>query len=163
MKALLHERAAVVDGPPPSLRDLFRAALDSPRKPLALLLVIFTACGGSGSMSSASLAGSYDLEAINGASLPYLLSSGGTSHVRVLNDRIVLHPNGTFGELGFNRVTWTDTGGEVRLTVADSGSYSVVGSTVYFTFNSGSTARSPILGGRFSMIRSGDTYSYVKE
>ena len=100
---------------------------------LAVMMVMGSmACGGdsSTSPSSASVSGSYALNTVNGAALPFVIQSGPTS-VTITADALVVADNGSWSEVG--SYTQTFNGKTSSGTQNDGGSWVRVGTAVTLT------------------------------
>ena len=108
-----------------------------------LAATVVAACGSDSAASptAATLAGTYDLQTVNGSSLPYVLLQSETKSVTILDDHIVIADGGTWSEGGTVRVvtngvtttevstdagTWVRSGDGIVLhsTTADLTAYS---------------------------------------
>lgn len=122
------------------------------RKLLAgLVLAFVAACGGDGgSGPNTEHVGTYTLQTINGAALPFLLQSG-TTRIEVTGGRVSLNADGTFSDITDLRVTQGTT---VATTQEGTlGAYQRSGNNITLV---------PASGGSYSMAYSGNTLTQVE-
>lgn len=121
-----------------------------------------TACGGDAtSPGSASVAGSYALQTVNGDPLPYIVLQIGADKIEVLNETVTLLDGGTFTQQGSLRVT--ESGVVSVQSYVDAGSYVRTGTALAFEFNSdGSTGTGTISGNTITVGVSGLSLVYRK-
>ena len=95
------------------------------------------ASGGPSSTGAGSVAGAYRLTSMNGAPLPFVISSAGPE-IDVLADLLVLSADGTFTQSGTYRITsWSDV---TTQGLTDAGSFMVHGTAVSVEFRTSATA-----------------------
>src|SRR6478672_3680425 len=125
---------------------------------LALGTLSLLACGDStGPVQS--LNGTYDLQTVNGASLPVTVSNDGFTREDILADAITTSggssTSGSFTEATTLRDTDLQTGGSNTFQENDFGTYVINGTAVTFTFSGGSTANGTISGSTFTVVVTG--------
>jgi hypothetical protein len=102
--------------------------------PMAVLLLLASCSESSTEPSYASVAGTWTLQTVNGTALPFTLAEFGEDKVELLSETVVATSSGTFTQSGVIRLT---TAGSVTTEpYNDSGTYTLQGSTIIFTFES---------------------------
>ena len=129
-----------------------------------LLLVATVACSGGDSPTqptTASLAGTWSLETINGVNLPYIAAQSGADKLEIISDVITAVASGSFTQMTQIRVT--QNGQVSTQSVPDAGSYTLNGTAVTFTFNSdGSTGTGALSGNTLTVAEDGVALVYKK-
>jgi len=131
----------------------------------ACALFIAAACGGDDSPTAptmASIAGTWNLQTVNGSALPFIVAQSGSDKIEVLGDAITVTATGSFTQLTQVRVT---QGGQVSTqSIPDAGTYTLNGSAVTFTFNSdGSSGTGTLNGKSLTVTESGISLVYRKQ
>ncbi|MDB4888965.1 MAG: Lipocalin-like domain protein [Gemmatimonadetes bacterium] len=112
---------------------------------IALVLAAAAACGGdSTSPVDASIAGTYKLQTMNGAPLPYTFFVEGNQKLELLDDQLVLTDGGTYAESGHSRTTIN--GQATTDANTDAGTYTRSGTAITFR----SSADNSIVSGTIS-------------
>jgi hypothetical protein len=127
------------------------------------VLVGLTACGGSESTAPAqSINGTWSLQTVNGAPLPYVLSQSGADKIEVLSDVFTLGAASAFTRTTTVRTT---TGGQATTsTIPDSGTFAVSGSTVTIHLGSDASASAGAWSGNtITIAESGLTFVYMRQ
>src|SRR3954471_14237805 len=94
-----------------------------------------TACGGdSATGPSGTIAGTWNLQTVNGAALPFVVGQVGTSKVELTSDVFTLTSTGSFTEIVTLRTT--QNGQVTNSSQSDAGTYTVNGTAVTLHFNS---------------------------
>jgi hypothetical protein len=98
-------------------------------------LALVAACGGgeppAGPPAEANIAGSYNLQSLNGSALPALFGSSGATRVDVTAGNFTINANNTFSNSHTFRVT---SGGQVAtLSETCTGTYARTGTSLAFT------------------------------
>jgi hypothetical protein len=90
-----------------SIRPIFRhARIEILAVVTLLVLLVAGACGDSSTSPAAgSIAGTYTLRTLGGATLPLVISNPGANKVEILDDTFVLKDEGTWAETGHKRTT----------------------------------------------------------
>ena len=129
-----------------------------------LALALFASCGGDSATgpTSASVAGTWSLQTVNGAALPFVLAQDGADKLEVTGDVITAAENGTFSSLTHFRSTIS---GEVSEDdIADTGTWTLSGSSVTFRFTSDGTAgTASISGGTMTFTQGSTALKYTKQ
>jgi hypothetical protein len=133
---------------------------------LALTLAtVLAACGGSDKSTApttASVAGVWNLQTVNGNNLPYTVIAVGSDHIEVTSDVITASSNGTFSQVTTLRVT--QSGQTQTQNQPDSGTWSLNGTAVTFTFQSdGSTGTGSLSGNTLTVTEGGLALVYKKQ
>lgn len=101
-----------------------------------LVLAAVVSCGGDSSTSpSVSVSGTYSLQTVNGAALPYTYPQDVYDKFEFLSDVRVLSDSGTFTETFTNR--YTQNGQPTTYTMTGTGTYTVVGGGITFNHPNG--------------------------
>ena len=132
---------------------------------LTTLLLATTVLAGCGSDTSTgprqTIVGTWNLQSINGASLPYVAQTD-VGTIEILGDRIVVSADHTFTDALVVRVTSNTN--VVTSTINDTGSYTVNGTAVEFVFDSDNTSGTAALSGdSFTFADGGVSWAYQRE
>lgn len=100
------------------------------RKLLVLLSLVAAAACGDSATSAASVAGTYNLQTVNGSPLPFLEQPSGPK-IELLSEQLVLTSSGTFTITDQERTTPTG-GSPSTQTLTFSGTYTLSGNTATF-------------------------------
>ena len=134
------------------------------RRFLLLSVVFAVACGSDSTTqpTTASIAGTWNLQSINGSNMPFILSQTGANKVEVVSDAVTAVSTGSFTEITTLRST---INGQVTTqSVPDAGSYTLNGTAVFFIFNSdGSTGTGSLSGNTLTVSTNGFAYIYKKQ
>ena len=95
---------------------------------LAGLVLSATACGGGDSSGPASIAGTYTLQTVNNAPLPFTTSEDATYKAEILSWVVTLNEDKSYSFVA--RGQSTDNGQTTVNTITSTGTYTVSGSTV---------------------------------
>jgi hypothetical protein len=95
---------------------------------LACLALTATACGGGDSSGPASIAGTYTLQTVNNAPLPFTTSQDATYKAEILSWVVTLNEDKSYSFVFRGRST--DNGQPTENTITGTGTYTVSGSTV---------------------------------
>jgi hypothetical protein len=128
------------------------------------LLIVAAACGSDGPTqpTSASVAGTWSLQTINGTPLPYVVVQTGVDKVELTSDVITAVASGSFTQI--TQVRITQNGQVSTQSIPDAGSYSLSGTAVTFTFSSdGSTGTGSLSGNTLTVASDGFAYVYKKQ
>jgi hypothetical protein len=123
-----------------------------------LALVALLACGAS--TEPGSIVGTYILRTINASALPFTVEQDAFHTLEVLDDEVVISAANTFIESGHVRLTLTP-GGVTPGTVADTGTYARVGSSITLSSGNGSVSGS-ITESALTIVSQGLTYLYER-
>lgn len=124
-------------------------------------LALSTACGDAltGLGASTRVAGSYQMQSIDGSRLPYTFTQGSRSST-LMSDVIVIADGGTWSETGV--VQSNESGRTLQQTFAYSGTWSYTGNTLVLTSGTtGQTMYSGTLTGSNQLSLSDGIYNYV--
>lgn len=132
------------------------------RMAAAALVAVSAGCGGDGDgiTEVASVAGTYTLQSVNGAPLPFTFVDEGGYKLEVTGASYTLSNAGTFT----NTASYRETEGGVVSTSAETytGSYSVSAGTITFTDSDGDTLTGSISGNTLQFSEEGLTAVFVK-
>jgi hypothetical protein len=133
------------------------------RRFLVLALALSFGCGSDSSTgpSAASITGSWSLQTINGASLPYTYAQQGTNKAEVLSDVATADAHGAYTELTTIRITVNGTA--TTQSVSDAGTYTLNGTALVLTSNDGSSVTGSVNGNTFTLAVDGFAYVYRKQ
>ncbi len=121
---------------------------------LGTLALTATACGGSDSTGPASIAGTYTLQSVNSAPLPFTTSEDATYKAEILSWVVTLNDNNSFSHVFRGRST--DNGQPTENTVTGAGTYTVSGSTVdMFDPSDNSHLQASVSGTTMTMVIDG--------
>ena len=126
---------------------------------LVATLAVLVGCD-SGVTGITTVTGNWSLRSVNGSSLPYTISGSGVNKTEIVDDVYTLFEGFTFSETIHRRVT--TNGQESTITVNETGSYSLFGTSVTITHNSGAVRRGLIEGNTMTIVESGLTSAYKK-
>lgn len=132
------------------------------RKTFLALLALTLACGGdSTGPTEASVAGTWNLQSVNGTALPFIVSQTGTNKVEITADVLTVTSSGSFTEITTLRTTQNGTA--TTQTVADAGSYVLNGNNATFQFQSdGSIGSGTVSGSTLTVSQAGLSLIYKK-
>jgi hypothetical protein len=131
---------------------------------IALALTLAGCGGDSGptTPTNASIAGTWNLQTVNGAPLPFLFFQAGTSKQEITADQFTFTSSG-----GFTQITTlrnTDNGQVSTETDTDAGTYSLNGTAITVTFNSdGSSSTAAVSGNTMTVSEEGLVAVYTKQ
>ena len=129
-----------------------------------LLLLVGAACGGDSPTqpTSNSVAGTWSLQTVNGAALPYVAAQVGLDKVELTSDVITAVASGSFTQITQVRVT--QNGQVSTQSIPDAGSYTLNGTAVTFTFNNdGSSGTGSLTGNTLTVAQDGLVFVYKKQ
>jgi hypothetical protein len=109
-----------------------------------------------------SLAGKWNLTAVDGTPLPYAVPLGGANKQEVTGDVLTIAAPNTFTEV--TTVRKTQNGQVTTATVTDAGTYEFNSYAVTFHFQGGSSTGAGTLTGKtMKIITGGVSFTYKKE
>jgi hypothetical protein len=118
------------------------------------LALTSTACGGGDSSGPPSIAGTYTLQTVNNAPLPFTTSEDATYKAEILSWVVTLNANNTYSFAFRGRST--DNGVPTENTITRTGTYTVSGSTVaMFDSVDNSSLTATVSGGVLSIVIDG--------
>jgi hypothetical protein len=131
---------------------------------IALALTL-TACGGDSGTTAptnASLAGTWNLQTVNGAPLPFVFFQAGTDKEEITGDQFTFTSSGSFSQITTLRHT---VNGQVSTeTDTDAGTYSLNGTAIVVTFNSdGSSSTGSVSSNTITVTDQGLVAVYKKQ
>ena len=130
------------------------------RKGRLVLVALLAACS-SGVTGITTVTGNWSLRTVNDSSLPYTLSGSGANKTEVLDDVITLFEGFTYSETSHKRVTVN--GQQSTETTTDTGAYSLFGTSITLTPNSGALARRGLIeGNTMTIVENGLVQDYKK-
>jgi len=127
----------------------------------AVALATLAACSESSvtSTTTASIAGTYSLQSVNGVAVPFVVSTNPTVELR--SEQLVVNGDGTFS-ISTNKQSTNSIGVVSTEVQSDVGTYTVGGSTGTFHFASGNTASAVFESNRLTLATSTSASVYVK-
>lgn len=129
---------------------------------LALALTI-VGCGGDDSTTeptNSSIAGTWALQTINGAPLPFTLATV-PAKIELVSATAVINANGTWTSSSQTRTTIN--GQATTTTENDNGTYTISGSTIALRSSDGTVESGTISGSTFTQVESGFTFVFKKQ
>ena len=130
------------------------------RKGHLILVALLAACS-SGVTGITTVTGNWSLRTVNDSSLPYTLSGSGATKTEILDDVITLFEGFTYSETSHKRVTVN--GQQSTETTIDTGVYSLFGTSITLTPNSGALARRGLIeGNTMTIVENGLVQDYKK-
>lgn len=130
--------------------------------PLALLL---GACGGDdggpAAPSEQSVAGTWNLQSINGVRLPFVIEQSGLDKVEVVGETYTLTNTGTFTQVTQYRATID--GRVTNESEVDAGSYVLNGTALTIHWNSGGQITASVSGRQLTATQDGLAVVYQKQ
>ncbi|HET9777185.1 MAG TPA: lipocalin family protein [Gemmatimonadaceae bacterium] len=136
------------------------------RKALAVAVAVGTfglaACGGGAgdSLGPGSLAGTYNLQTVNGKAPPAVLVEDGSYKLEVLSGTYTLNADNSYSATASFRET--ENGVVTPSSESETGSYSVHGSAVTFTDSDGFQLDATISGSTMTIVADGLTVRYSR-
>jgi hypothetical protein len=131
------------------------------RKRYLIPIVALLAGCSSGVTGITTVTGSWTLRTINNAALPYTISGSGANKTEVIDDVITLFEGFTYSETSHRRVTVD--GQQSTVAVVDTGPYSLFGTSITLTPNSGALARRGLIEGNvMTIVEDGLVQDYKK-
>jgi hypothetical protein len=135
------------------------------RRLMPFILGLAVACGSDSSTqlipTPASLAGTWALQNINGALLPFTLSQTASTKQELLSDVVTAVATGTYTEVAQLRTT---VNGQATLsTESDTGTYTLVGSALTIRSSDGSVINGTLNASSFTIAAGGVAFEYKKQ
>ena len=130
---------------------------------IAVLGLAAAACGGGGDdgiNEPASIAGTYNLQTIDGQAPPVVVFDEPGLKVEITSGNFILNANGTFT----TTVVWRVTENNVVTPETESfpGTYTVSGTTVHFTYSDGDTDSATLADSTLTFSDAGSTVVFRK-
>jgi hypothetical protein len=127
----------------------------------ALLALTLACSNDSTAPTPASVAGSWNLQSVNGTALPFVVTQTGTNKVEITADVLTATSSGSFTEITTLRTTQNSVA--TIQTGSDAGSYVLNGNNVTFQFQSdGSVGSGTISGSTLTVSEAGLSLIYKK-
>jgi hypothetical protein len=135
------------------------------RLSLVVLTCCLPACGGSNTTTGPSITpsttgaevGTYALVSLNGRSLPTNITEGGTQ-IEVISGTLTLGGGGTVR----TSTTYRSSPGATPVTNEVSGTYTMQGSTLSFSYTNGGRNTGTLSGNTLQMVNEGVVWSYQR-
>ena len=116
------------------------------RRALSLCTILFgIACGDATGPTPQSVAGTWNLQSVNGSSLPYSVPQGGLANEQIIAGILDVAANRTFTYTTTFRSNFS--GQTTSFAATDSGSYAILGNAVRFVFASDSSTGTGVFNG----------------
>jgi hypothetical protein len=128
---------------------------------LVLATMIVSACGSDKSTAPDAVVGVWSMQSVNGSPLPYTVQVGSEVY-QILADQLTLRSSRTFSD-DFTIQRPTDTGGVEFQTIPSSGTFTVNGSTVVFTYTDGTTETGIVSDNTMTISATGFSAVYEKQ
>jgi hypothetical protein len=117
------------------------------------------ACGSDSSTeASATIAGTWNLQSVNGSALPFVILQSGANKAEILSDVITISGTGSFTQT--TTVRTTVNGAATTQSVADAGTYTLSGSAITLRFNSDNSTGTGSWSGN-TITATADGFAYV--
>jgi nitrogen fixation protein FixH len=129
----------------------------------AAFAIAIAGCGGDSTGPIASAVGTWNLQSIDGHTLPFTLISQASPpyQLDVVSDVFVAHSNGTYDETATIREN--DNGTITTTTVPDNGTWTQNNGAVTVTASDGSVSSAAITGNIITLNADGDVYIYKRQ
>jgi hypothetical protein len=128
-----------------------------------LTALLLSACADTSGVDYDLRMGHYTLDRMNGQSLPGTLIHNSIAKLEFLSGSLWLHRNGTFSDSTNVKVTALATGSLRYVTDVASGTFSIVGDTLYLTSTRGENYQMTFqIAGSLTQMLSGSTLVYRK-
>ena len=133
------------------------------RQLIRFALVLAVACGKDSSTqpTMASVAGSWVLTSVNGASLPAVISQTGTAKVEMVSNVVTAMAAGAYTDV--YQVRTTINGQSTTTTTTVTGTFSVSGTSVTLHSSTGGSSAGTIAGNTFTMNQDGLVLVFTKQ
>ena len=119
------------------------------------------ACGGDSSTSpSATVPGTYTLQSINGAPLPFIYFQSGADKGEIVADTLILNDGGTWSESGTDRQT--QSGQVTTQTITDGGTYTLSGNALTLVSAQFGPTNAAVANGTLTLTAQGVVGIYKK-
>ena len=131
-------------------------------KPTVVLAFVLAACASDSSTAPSGVVGPWSLQTVNGSALPFVVGQSGENKSELLADTIKLASAGGFIESSSFRTTLN---GVVTLqTVADTGTYTLSGSTLTLssTTSAGASGSGTVSGNTITATIQGLAFVYKR-
>jgi hypothetical protein len=135
------------------------------RLALCLATLVAIGCGGGDDATapaSNSIAGTWALETVNGAALPFVVAQSGANKAEVTSDVLTLAEGGSFTQS--TQVRLTQSGTVTTQSASEAGTWTLTGTSVSFRFTSdGSVGTGTLNGSTLTVAETGIALVYRKQ
>ena len=127
-----------------------------------LALALFAGCGGDSvtGPTAESVSGTWTLQTINGAHLPFIIAQSGADKIEVTSDVITVVSGGTFTQLTQFRTTVD--GVATDDATDDHGTWKLKGTALTFTFSDNTSGTATVSENTLTVTDEGTTLVYTK-
>ena len=133
------------------------------RRLLLVLAALTVSCGGDSTTqpTATSIVGTWSLQTINGAALPFIISQSGADKLEVISDVATVDSHGAYTEVTQLRTT---VNGQAKAEAfTDVGTYTVSGNAVTLKSSDGSSVTASLSGNTFTISAGAFVYVYKKQ
>lgn len=123
-------------------------------------MVLLSGCGGDATAPNGP-EGSYQLERVNGGSLPFLAEQFGSFRIDILSGSLTLRANHSFSAEVTSKQT--DGASSQTLTEQAAGSWSISGASITFSETGSGAFSGTVNGNRLTAQRAGVTFEFVRQ
>lgn len=126
-------------------------------------LAVAVACGSDSTTqpTMASVAGTWALQSVNGAPLPFTVTQSGSDKVELLSDVVTANINGTYTEVAQFRTTLN--GQSTTNTETDAGTFVLNGTAVSLSSTQTGNINGELSGNRLTLVETGYAWVFVKQ
>ena len=126
-------------------------------------LSVAVACGSDSTTqpTTASLAGTWTLQSVNGNPLPFTLQTSGTDRLDLLSDVVTASANGTYTEVLQFRPTIN--GQSTTQSQSDAGTFTVNGTAVTLSSNQAGNITGALTGHTLTLTEEGFVWVFAKQ
>lgn len=130
------------------------------------IILVCMACGGGDGGDATgptmvSISGTWNLQTVDGAALPYVVTQTGTEKIEITADVLTFTATGTFTEI--TAVRSTNSGQVTTQSVADAGNYTLTGNTLKAFYGDGSTITGTLNGNTLNATTQNLSLVYKKQ
>ena len=132
------------------------------RRLIVLLIPVVLACGGDSTTqpTMASVAGTWDLQTVNGVALPYVIFQTGSNKTELVSDVVTAVSTGSYTQVSTIRSTFS--GQTTTQSTSNAGSFTLNGTALVFRANDGTGGTGSVSGNTFTLAMNGFAYVYRK-
>lgn len=126
-------------------------------------LAVAVACGSDSTTQPtiASVAGTWNLQSVNGSPLPFTLTQTGSDRLELLSDVVTANANGTYTEVAQFRTTVN--GQSSTSTESDAGTFTLNGTAVSLTGTQTGNINGALSGNTLTLTEQGFAWVFVKQ